>query len=346
MSEKTTSVDKMFTGKDSGLTFDRFDEKVISWGRFTYGEKYAKAMWRNELLDLNALDLTDELDQYKFDEHCSFVNDVISCESPKYASTLLNDKRFGTIKWQLDCRYRFREKMFCHLETLCSEEALRQLQKRGVNTMATMREFFFRRFGAGQPEKVKKREDFYLAGMPNDNGEVFPPRCNMEDKLNAMEKEREYLLEMCPKDKQDSYENGQESKLVRIILEKLPKEYDEAVKTCRNILRFRKASESGSMTTITNLEDNVRMNYSTDWLPPYIELRTELVNEFHLHERRRAEEGKKHKGGHPVLPILQGHEQPGPDQRACYGCGQKGDHMRGSFILLFMGRSLTNIFHQ
>ena len=83
------------------------------------------------------------------------------------------------------------------------------------------------------------------------------------------------------------------------------------------------------MDLITNLEDNVRMNYSTDWLPPYAELRTELLNEYHLQERRRAEEGRKQKGGHPVLPILQGHEQPGPEQRACYGCGQKGDHFRG-----------------
>jgi hypothetical protein len=77
MSEKTTSAKLKFTGKDSGLTFDKFDEKVISWGRLKYGEKYAKAMWRNEIVDLNALDLTDELDLYKFNEHCSFVNDVI-----------------------------------------------------------------------------------------------------------------------------------------------------------------------------------------------------------------------------------------------------------------------------
>ena len=110
-------------------------------------------MWHNELVDLNALDLTDELDQYKFEEHCSFVNDVISCDSPKYASTLLKDKRFGTIKWQIDCRYRFREKMFCPLETLCSEEALRELLKRGVNTMATMREFFSA--GLGQANRRK-----------------------------------------------------------------------------------------------------------------------------------------------------------------------------------------------
>ncbi len=72
-----------FTGKLSGMPFDKFDEKVISWGRMKYGERYAKALWRNELPDLKALDLSDELDQYKFDEHCSLVNDVISCESVK-----------------------------------------------------------------------------------------------------------------------------------------------------------------------------------------------------------------------------------------------------------------------
>jgi hypothetical protein len=84
MSEKANgeSMDK-FSGKPSGMSFDKFDEKVISWGRMKYCERYAKALWRNELLDLSALNLSDKLDQYKFDEHCSLVNDVISCESPQ-----------------------------------------------------------------------------------------------------------------------------------------------------------------------------------------------------------------------------------------------------------------------
>jgi hypothetical protein len=192
-----------------------------------------------------------------------------------------------------------------------------------------MREFFFRRFGAGQPELVKKREIIYLTGMPNSNGEVFPPRCNMVDKLNALEKEREFLMDMCPKDKQDSYNNGKESMLVRILLATLPKEYDCAVKECRSLVRFRKASSERTLDSISNLEDNVRRNYSEDWLPNYMELRTELVNEYHLAERRRTEDGMKHKESHPVLPILQGREQPGPEQRPCYGYGQRGDHMRG-----------------
>ncbi len=80
MSKATTGVELLFTGKDNCMTFDKFDDKVISWGRLKYGEKYAKALWRNELVDLLSLDLTDDLDKYKFEEHCSFVNDVISCD--------------------------------------------------------------------------------------------------------------------------------------------------------------------------------------------------------------------------------------------------------------------------
>ena len=169
------SESEKFSGRANGMSFDKFDEKVVSWGRLKYGETYAKALWRNELLSLKDLDLTDDLDVYRFEEHCALVNDVISHESPKYADTLLNDKRFKTEQWQANCRMRFREKMFCFLESICKGEAGRQLQKRGANQMATMREFFFRRFGAGHPEVVKERERIYLLGMPGPSGVVFPP---------------------------------------------------------------------------------------------------------------------------------------------------------------------------
>jgi hypothetical protein len=106
--------------------------------------------------------LEEDLDKYNFDEHCQMMYDVIFHESPKYADNLLGTKRFESIKFQVDLRQRLRERMFCELETLCSGEASRQLHKRGVGQMPTMREFFFRRFGAGQPEVVKERERVYL----------------------------------------------------------------------------------------------------------------------------------------------------------------------------------------
>ncbi len=87
-----------------------------------------------------------------------------------------------------------------------------------------------------------------------------------------MEAERDYLLDMCPKDKIDEYDAGKETTLVRILQSTLPKEYDGAQQTVMDMLRFRKASESGGLVSITNLEDNVRKNYSIDWLPDYREL--------------------------------------------------------------------------
>jgi hypothetical protein len=190
----------------------------LSWGRKKFGEKYARALWRNTLINLSTLDLKEDLDKYNFDEHCQMMYDVIFHESPKHADSLFGTKRFETVKFQVDLRQRLRERLFCHIETLTSGEAARQLQKRGVGQMSTMREFFFRRFGAGQPEVVKERERIYLLGMPNSAGEAFPPRCNIQDKFDTLEEERENLLDMCPVDKQDTYDEGKEITLVRIIL--------------------------------------------------------------------------------------------------------------------------------
>jgi hypothetical protein len=62
--------------------------------------------------------------------------------------------------------------------------------------------------------------------MPDKSGEAFPPRCDMEAKLDALEAEREYLIEMCPKKKRHDYEDGKETTLVQIILRHRPKEYE------------------------------------------------------------------------------------------------------------------------
>jgi hypothetical protein len=81
MSEKNVRVlteAEKFSGRTNGIPFDKFDEKVVSWSRLKYGEKFAKTLWRNELMSLTDLDLKDDLDLYKFEEHCALANDVIS----------------------------------------------------------------------------------------------------------------------------------------------------------------------------------------------------------------------------------------------------------------------------
>jgi hypothetical protein len=119
--------------------------------------------------------------------HCARVYEVLAINSPKEADHLLNSDRFWTKKWQLKFRQRCRERIFCHLEEACSGEAARQLRKLGVKKMDTMRDYMFRRFGAGQPEILQDRVRFYLFGMPDLHGVPFPPRVDIEIKLDELD---------------------------------------------------------------------------------------------------------------------------------------------------------------
>ena len=48
----TTKEKELYSGKAPGLTFDAFDEKVITWCRKKYGDSDAVALWKNELCTL------------------------------------------------------------------------------------------------------------------------------------------------------------------------------------------------------------------------------------------------------------------------------------------------------
>ena len=304
-----------FSGKTKDQTFEVFDEKVLTWCRCRkqFGDNYAKGLWHNKLTEIDNLDLKEDEDLFTFEMHAATVYEVLALKSPKEADHLYQSDRFWTKKWQLKYRQRCWERIFCHLEEACSGEAARQLRKLGVKKMKSMRDFMFRRFGAGQPEVLQERVRLYLLGMPDPNGVAFPPRVDIEAKLDALEEEREYLLEMCPKELRDTYDDGKEETLIRLLIRHLPAEYDGAVKAVKDLARLRKYSEGGKLETITNCEDNTRANYALDYLPDYAELRFELIRTYQLAERRRGEMNKKGgKKGHPSFPIMDGHTQPGP----------------------------------
>jgi hypothetical protein len=114
--------------------------------------------------------------------------------------------------------------------------------------------------------------------------------------------------------------------LVRLILNALPVNYDEAVQGVRTLLRIREMIKSGNVDLITNLDDAVKINYDTSWLPPFKELRVGLVNAW-MQKKRRWDEhpGAKSKEGHPTIVLSDDTKK----ERRCYGCGQSG-HMRGA----------------
>ncbi len=79
----------MYSGKLPGMTFKAFDQCVVSWARNKYGERFGKALWRDDKVDLEKLDLEDELDQFTFDAYCNQVYKALQIDSPKWAESLV-----------------------------------------------------------------------------------------------------------------------------------------------------------------------------------------------------------------------------------------------------------------
>ncbi len=70
----------LYSGKEGvGLSFEKLDEKMQSWGRRKFGDRCARDLWRDELLELKALKLgDDEMYDFAFNIHCSEVYDILS----------------------------------------------------------------------------------------------------------------------------------------------------------------------------------------------------------------------------------------------------------------------------
>jgi hypothetical protein len=91
----TTKDKELYTGKASGLTFEAFDEKVITWCRKKYGDSYAVALWNNELCEIINLDLTDDEDYLAFELQCAKIYDILSRASVNNADHVYQNKYSG-----------------------------------------------------------------------------------------------------------------------------------------------------------------------------------------------------------------------------------------------------------
>ena len=111
----------LFSGKEAGLSFEKLDEKMQSWGRKTFGDKYAKDLWRNELLELSTLNIKDdELHKFAFEMHCAEVYDMLCEDNVRHAEGLFYTDRFWTVLWQVENRQRQREKNYSAIWRPCA----------------------------------------------------------------------------------------------------------------------------------------------------------------------------------------------------------------------------------
>jgi hypothetical protein len=178
---------------------------------------------------------------------------------------------------------------------------------------------------------IKARETAFSAGMkkPGDKF-AFMPFGDIEAKLNELETERTFFWKTCPAECRADYEFGKESKLTHVVIEHLPEAYAATVKDVKNAVKLRKMVAGDISAGYTTGQDLAMQTFSSDWLPPYLELRTALVESYHSFVKTWSVEGKIDKKS-PSMMMVGGHQQPGSDALTCYACGIVG-HKRGDSV--------------
>ena len=146
------------------------------------------------LLDINALDLIDDLDNFAFECHVTMVYDCVSDVNDRHATSLFESARFWTKKFQLEWREKQYVKLYLQIQKICCGEARRQIEDLTHSRAREIREHFMLRFGGSQKSLIKAREKAFLAGMPAENSKnAFPQYCNMINKLIQLETERTFF---------------------------------------------------------------------------------------------------------------------------------------------------------
>jgi hypothetical protein len=220
---------EMFTGGKDGISWHEFDSIMGDWLMENYGSRFGEQLWSDKWIDLMKLDLSDDTDEYEYEQYKSMVRDVLTEKSPKMAEMIIKNKEFKTIKWHLQWRVRQHEKLYLQLKKTTDGEAHRLIHEAGYKNMNGIRNKLMMRFANIQSAQLKERQKLYMAGMPSYPGKpMFEEDCNMEKVLDKMEKMRKYLYDMCPKEERESNEHAKESTLVRIISDNLPAQHQAA----------------------------------------------------------------------------------------------------------------------
>ena len=122
--------------------------------------------------DIDALELTEELDNFTFEGHVPMVYVCVSDVHDRHVTCLYESARFWTMESQLEWRDNQYVKVYLHFQKICSGEARRQIE---VLTYAHVREVcehFMLHYGGSPLSLINSREKAFLAGLPAENSKV------------------------------------------------------------------------------------------------------------------------------------------------------------------------------
>ena len=318
--ERSDDESEIFTGGKDGISWHEFDSIMGDWLLDNYGSRFGEQLWSDNWIDLMKLDLSDDTDEYEYEQYKSMVRDVLTEKSPKMAEMTIKNKAFKTIKWHLQWRVRQHEKLYLQLKKTTDGEAHRLVNEAGYKNMNGVRNKLMMRFANIQSAQLKERQKLYMLGMPSSPGRpMFEDDCNMEKVLDKMEKMRKYLYDMCPKEERASNEYAKESTLVRIISDNLPPQYEAAWDRLELQMTMRKlaAGESGA-GKLDSATDTINKSFSSNWLPPYQDVRVVLVDHYYKLLKTKKQHKSKGREKLPVMMLPEGNEI------TCYACGEPG----------------------
>ena len=271
---------------------------------------------KNTLVDINALELTDA-----FEDHVTKVYDCVSDVHDSHATCLYESARFCTMKSQLEWREKRFIKLYLHVQKICSGESRRQVEVLTYARVREVRVHFMLRYGGSPKSLIYSREKEFLAGLPAENSKVaFRQYCNMEDKLFLFETERTFNWKTCPVECRGTYVYCQDPKMIHVILEHLPFNYDQAVEKVCMWVKMR-IMVSDTTADVSTSRDIALETYSDDWPPPYDELWFALVDAWNLMKLCWNIEGESVKV--PSMKMGRDH-QPDAENSICYSCGVVG----------------------
>ena len=322
---------------------DEFNKRMARWCRSRWGTQYGNHFWNNTLPNV------EEYKEGEWNDYCSEVWDVINDMNPAKAKGLWDiQSGFYEKSWHHKWRKAQYDRLYDKVEASVTGMAALEVDGLGMNKAPQLKAHLHKQFG-GAGEDIRAREEHFEAGMPDvKGGDAFPSGVQMENKLRTLQAERIALMKLCMKDKRNSYEYGKESKLVKIVLRHLRNtEYRECVDKLLQEVKMRKEFESklpvvntdtgrlelpSGQKTVAISEDWDFRNFSDDWLPGWIELKSKLISHYKERQFGRSSSGTRRESHQTKrLPTMY---VPGLGSRPtvrCFGCGEYG-HRRGDDV--------------
>ena len=219
------------TGTPPGVTFGEHLTCNVSWASNKYGERFGKELSGTAVFDLEKLDLENERDLDKFEEYGRRVYEEMSNDSFVRAESLKGSLKEKASLFQKDLNNRHREWTFCLMHKMVYDRARRDKTESVGESLLDLSQAFLVRVNEERAGATVSGVTVKRVMTQSTSDSTFLMRKAMQRMEDASKAEREWILNMCPKESSSStYEEGKELFLVRLMANYLLQVNEAAVR--------------------------------------------------------------------------------------------------------------------